>query len=234
VSTSFSIEVIEQGWAAPDAGDDDLCSHGRIRLVIGGATILDGGPDAEVGISESALALLRTLDNDHTPSEPVAEQLILHGCGLIPMLGCDIGVDWDVHHDGDQVHLSNVRVDDGSNVRVDDGPGRGIAATLTRSEYEGALLAFADEATRPFTGVTKRITGEFERDEYQAFWGEYNQILGDHGAPTFAARAVFAGRASKLRRFGRFGRRVEEIWVWQEPSSDAERAIDPLLLAPRR
>jgi hypothetical protein len=212
VGTSFSIEVVEQGWIAPDAGDDDLCSHGRIRLVIGGATILDGGPDSEVGISESALALLRTLDNDHTPSEPVAEQLILHGCGLILMLGCGIGVDWDVHHDGDQVHLSNVR--------VDEGPGRGIAATLIRSEYEGALLAFAGEATQPFMGVTKRIADDFDRDSYQAFWGEYNQILGGHGAPTFAARAAFAGRASKLRRFGR---KVEEIWVWQEPSTDAER-----------
>jgi hypothetical protein len=223
VSTSFSIEIVEQGWIAPDAGDEDLCSHGRIRLVIEDETILDGGPDFEVGVSETALALLRTLDSDHTRDAPVAERLVFHGCGLILMLGCDIGVDWEVHHDGDQVHLSKVC--------VDDGPAQNIATTLTRNEYEGALLAFADEATRPFRGVTKRITGEFERDQYQAFWGEYNQILGDHGAPTFAARAAFARRASKLRRFGR---KVEEIWVWQEPSSDAERAIDPLLLALRR
>ena len=226
MSTRFSIEIVEQGWIAPDAGDEDLCSHGRIRLVIEDETILDGGPDVGVGVSETALALLRTLDSDHTRDAPVAERLVFHGCGMILMLGCYMGVDWEVHHDGDQVQLSKVC--------VDDGPAQNIATTLTRNEYEGALLAFADEATQPFRGVTKRVTGEFERDQYQAFWGEYNQILGNHGAPTFAARAVFARRASKRRRFRRKVDAVEEIWVWQEPSSDAERAFDPLLLTIHR
>jgi hypothetical protein len=205
VNPSFGIAIVEQGWIAPDAGDEDLCSHGRIRLVIGGTTILDGGPDDEVGISESALALLRTLNADHTPDAPIAEKLIFHGCGLILMMGCDIGVDWEVRHDGDHARLSSVS--------VDGGPRRDIAATLGRDEYERIVLAF-QEATDPFSGLTKRITDDFDRECYEAFWNEYNEILGSCGAEPFPASAVYSRRSK--RPFGR-GRTLEAVWVWHEP-----------------
>jgi len=206
VNPSFGIEIVEQGWIAPDAGDGDLCSHGRIRLLIGGTTILDGGPDDEVGISESALALLRTLNADHAPDAPIAEKLIFHGCGLMLMMGCYIGVDWEVRHDGDRVRLSNVS--------VDEGPSRDIAATLGRDEYERVVLAFAQEATHPFLGLTKRITDDFDRERYEAFWDEYNEILGSHGAEPFPASAAYPRRSKRL--FGR-GRTLETVWVWHGP-----------------
>jgi hypothetical protein len=213
VSTRFSIEIVEQGWIAPDAGDEDLCSHGRIRLVIEDETILDGGPDVGVGVSETALALLRTLDSDHTRDAPVAERLVFHGCGMILMLGCYMGVDWEVHHDGDQVHLSKVC--------VDDGPAQNIATTLTRNEYEGALLAFADEATQPFRGVTKRVTGEFERDQYQAFWGSTTKSWA-----TTARRPSRQGRSSRAGR--RSGAGSAARWTrWKRSGCGKNRAATP-------
>jgi hypothetical protein len=49
-------------------GTVDLCSHGGIRLTIGGQVIALGEDDDEYGISESALALLRTLESIIRPS----------------------------------------------------------------------------------------------------------------------------------------------------------------------
>jgi hypothetical protein len=46
----FEIEITEQGWLDPDLDDDpaDLCSHGDIRLVIGGRVIAPGDVDGTV------------------------------------------------------------------------------------------------------------------------------------------------------------------------------------------
>jgi hypothetical protein len=45
VSQSFEIEIIAQGWLEPGEGYDperqDLCTHGRVHLVIGGEMIAD-------------------------------------------------------------------------------------------------------------------------------------------------------------------------------------------------
>jgi hypothetical protein len=108
-SSDFQIEILEQDWLRGGEAEDDLCSHGRIRLVIGGQVIATGelGPH-EYGISESALALLRTLERDHSPKHPVAERLVFHGSGLILMMGCPIGIDWTVKHKRGRIHISDV------------------------------------------------------------------------------------------------------------------------------
>jgi hypothetical protein len=110
----FHIEIVTQGWLGedgPNTGDPeaaayDLCSHGDIRLVIGGETIASGD-DGEYGISEAALGLLRTITANRTrspltPPESLPghgraeeaqtfERLIPHGCGTFLMMGCPIG-----------------------------------------------------------------------------------------------------------------------------------------------
>jgi hypothetical protein len=50
-----------------DAAAVDLCSHGDVRLVIGGVTIAPGDGDGEYGISAAALGLLRTTESDWPP-----------------------------------------------------------------------------------------------------------------------------------------------------------------------
>src|SRR5215210_3116483 len=96
----FEIEIIKQGWIEVEGAipDEDLCSHGEIRLVIGGQFI--SLPENDYGISVSALALLRTLGSNHSPQQPVAENLIMCGCGGPTMLSCPVGIDWTVEHLG--------------------------------------------------------------------------------------------------------------------------------------
>ncbi|MDP9261738.1 MAG: hypothetical protein M3O89_07205 [Actinomycetota bacterium] len=75
----FEIEIITQGWTGSteeDAERVDLCSHGDIRLTIGDCLIAPGDGEGDYTISTSALALLRTLESDHSPERPVAGSLV--------------------------------------------------------------------------------------------------------------------------------------------------------------
>ena len=56
---SFELEVTSQGWLESttwDAEREDLCSHGDLRLVIGGHVIAPGDGSGDYAISTSALA----------------------------------------------------------------------------------------------------------------------------------------------------------------------------------
>jgi len=174
-SPNFQITIIEQSWLPGASAEEDLCSHGRIRLLIGGQQITSGKED--YGISESALSLLRTLQRDHSAAQPVAQMLIFHGCGTKLVMGCPIGVDWDVHHVADRVRISKV-------VRYD-GTGDGDATTfpnlivdLSETEYRDQVLAFAQEAKKPFSGIAKTFADDFDRQQYNDFWREYDALLG--------------------------------------------------------
>src|SRR5882762_3244470 len=101
----FRVKIVEQSWLDGSSPEEDLCSHGKIKLVIDGVSITSGNED--YGVSESALSLLRTLHSDHSSEKPVAQRLIFHGCGTILMMGCPIGVDWEVNRSGNRVRLSN-------------------------------------------------------------------------------------------------------------------------------
>jgi len=69
MTDAFKIQILEQGWIEEGSSEWDQCSHGKISLVIGGTRIAD--EEEYFGISESALAMLRTLESDHSQNEPV-------------------------------------------------------------------------------------------------------------------------------------------------------------------
>jgi len=180
--SSFSIKILDQGWLDPAAPDydplrHDLCSHGEILLVIGGQTIAEAIGERGYGISESALALLRTLESDHTPQNPVAERLIPHGCGTMLMFGCPIGIDWVVSHaESGKVRLHDVlkyeTTDESLPIRFPD-----LAAELSEDEYRFEVAAFAKRAKEPFEGVEKAPFDDFDRQMYADFWEEYDSRL---------------------------------------------------------
>jgi hypothetical protein len=172
----FQIEIIDQGWLAGCSATDDLCSHGRIRLTVGGVPVSTG--EMQYGISESALALLRTLEADHSKAHRVAERLIFHGCGAILMMGCPIGIDWSVHHSPGRVRITEVvrydSTDEAAAVRFG-----ALILDLPEYEYRREVVAFATEAKRSFVGVPKRFFDPFDEEQYQWFWDEYDALL-DH------------------------------------------------------
>jgi hypothetical protein len=180
VSRAFEIEIIDQGWLEPgeryDPERQDLCTHGRVHLVIGGEMIADSA-EGEYGISEAALALLRTLESDHTQDSRVAERLITHGCGNLMWGSCPIGIDWTVEHLADgRVRLAEVlRYDTTSKTPTVRFPE--IETELQRAEYVRTVVAFAEHAKEPFRGVTKEFSDEFDREEFENFWIEYEDRL---------------------------------------------------------
>jgi hypothetical protein len=181
-SPAFEIEITKQGWITEDeeSARIDLCSHGNLRLVIGGSVILPGDDEHEFTISTSALALLRTLDSDHVRPSPEAE-LILH-CGMLLMLSCPIGVDWTVRHGDGRVRLSDVvRVD----TIGDETPFPGLDAELSEDDYRACIVAFAKRARHFFDGVEKKIDpDDIDAELYPAFWEEYDRLLARHSAAT--------------------------------------------------
>jgi hypothetical protein len=201
----FHIEIAKQGWLTqngPDANDPeaalrDLCSHGDIRLVIGGQTIATGS-GGEFGISEAALGLLRTITSARTRS-PVQrpeysglseeeaqkfQRLIPHGCGLFLMMNCNIGIDWTVEHLDGRVRISEVyRCDNNDAADVFDHPDAVVELPL--AEYRDAIVDFARKAKELFEGVTKSFDEDCERDWYLAFWEEYDRLLADAAAAAY-------------------------------------------------
>jgi hypothetical protein len=172
----FEIEITEQGWLDPDLDDDpaDLCSHGDLRLEIGGHVIVPGDGEHSYTISTSALALLRTLDSDHPPERPVVDPLVLH-CGMLEMLSCPIGIDWAVTHLGERVRLDDVVTRDNVDGTVDF---PGLAVEIAESKYRRQIVAFAEKAKEPFdAGSPKTPAGEIDEELYAEFWREYNGRL---------------------------------------------------------
>jgi hypothetical protein len=167
----FEIAITQQGWIRPDLEDapGDLCSHGDIRLVIGG-TVIASGEGGEYTISTSALALLRTLESDHSREHPVACKLILH-CGMIDMLSCPAGIDWRVTHLPGGV----VRVDDV--VRDEKAHYSGMVVELPEEQYRRQVVGFAEDAKKLFVGAKKEPPSPYDRELYEQFWREYDELL---------------------------------------------------------
>jgi hypothetical protein len=140
--------------------------------------VISEGTDAEeYGISESAMALLRTLDSDHSRRRPVAERLVFHGCGLILMMGCPVGIDWSVSHLAGRVLIDDVvrydSVEESDALRFP-----GLATELSEDEYREQIVAFAVQAKKPFQGTIKEFEDDLERQQYEKFWKEFDARLG--------------------------------------------------------
>ena len=173
----FRIEIVKQHWLGEKESEYDLCSHGSIRLVIGGQLITSD--EIEYGISESALALLRTLENDHSFENPVAERLVFHGCGTVLMIGCPIGIDWSVTHLGGDILINNIARYDAANEEQ--------AIRFPRTEvrvpeehYNQQVLSFAQEVKSWFERNPRSFYEDSDREQFEAFWEEFNCLLNHH------------------------------------------------------
>ena len=180
LNSQFKIEILEQGWLGSEQTDYDLCSHGRIRLVIGGQVITSG--EENYGISESALALLRTLKSNHDETNPVAERIVFHGCGTLLMMGCPIGINWSVTHAQGCVILNNIiRFDTTNEERSTKFPN--LEARLAEVEYRKQVISFAVKAKQPFLESPRTYYDDFDRQQFESFWKEYDALLKSEERP---------------------------------------------------
>lgn len=173
----FVINIENQQWLYENE-EEDLCSHGEIHLSVNGTIITQSGIEEEWGISESALALLRTIDNDYVCHPADEEGLILHGCGAILMMGFPISIHWTLEHIGNRVLLSDfVKV-----TTTDPETGSvyypGLQAALDKNEYKKQIVHFAVQVKNFFdVSIEKRITDEYDGEIYKEFWDEYTRLL---------------------------------------------------------
>ncbi len=181
----FEIKIISQGWLGQDS-EQDLCSHGEIYLQIGNKQISSDrqlGDDWSYGISEAALGLLRTLKYRHAGVNRIASRLIPHGCGSILMMGCDIGIEFDVRHREGVVYIDHVVRRDTNNpteaVEFSD-----ISVEIPWAVYAEMVVEFASQAKAYFMGIEKDISNEIIPGEYEAFWSEFDSILDGWEVPT--------------------------------------------------
>jgi hypothetical protein len=169
----FEISVSSQHWLGPD----DACSHGSIRATIGGTVVSDTDSD-DYGIVQSALQLLRTLDDDHQLG---GDYLLCHGCGFPDILGCtNFGTDWAVRHDGDTVvllqptHYAAIHVgrrDRLSETEYD------VRAHVPAADYRRAVADFAQQARDFYFAEGPREVEAWQQDLHDQFWAEFDERL---------------------------------------------------------
>ena len=139
-----------------DDGDDpsDLCAHSPVLLEVNGTALVTPA-DGDVTVSAAAVFLLRTLECDHTPEQPVGDQLF-PCCGHamfdtgeddVVICGCNSGPDLSVVHQTDGlVQLQT--------------PG-GKAARVPLTDWREAVIHFCDQVSAFYdAALPKRRTSD--------------------------------------------------------------------------
>jgi hypothetical protein len=154
---------------APD-DPDDFCAHGRVALTVSGTAWIT--PDeGKWTVSAAGLFLLRTLTDDHTPENPVAEVNQLFACcgsdawlcgTRYPVLcmGCASGIDVYVRHLGNDVELRRDK----------------RRAQVPLVEWREATLAFCRVVRQFYAACTPKVPRDAEEDRlgWEGFWTEWD------------------------------------------------------------
>ena len=161
---NFNITADDFAWITGAADDpEDKCLHGHVTVTIGGNTY-----EADGTVSATALYLLKSLTEDHIPSDhdlqmvPCCGHFYIANDDLteVTILGCDTGLDWTIRHDGKNVLLTAPD---------------GTEAAVSYSEYLYKVCRFADKVERYYEQCSPKVIrdDEFERNGYTAFWNEW-------------------------------------------------------------
>jgi hypothetical protein len=178
-SPRFKLELLEQHWCAPEP-ELDPSQGGRLRILINGVAVMDG-ESSDMGVARSALALSRTLLRDHTAESPVAEQLVLHDCGLATHIGgCGIGANWWVRHDRDSVRIEGVARFDTTFDPRESGPSErtdGVyfpeaECVVPFGDYASEIVRLGDSVLVYAARALKDFADDFERSEWLGWQSE--------------------------------------------------------------
>lgn len=168
----LEIELLSSHWIKFEDDDEDLCSHGQVRVRIGQEIIVDEG-EKENFWTTSAMAvhLLRTLKDNHNSENPVGEHLIpccghhidhLEGEENVHIQGCMTGHNFWVEHNNDKVIL---KTENGTKVQ------------LPFEDYKKEVLRFVDKVEDLYrTSKTKKLPkDDYDRVGYEMMREEWKK-----------------------------------------------------------
>lgn len=213
---SFVLEIVQQGWLSEMEDDDtDRCSHGIVRLSVHEVQIAPLDGSIKYDITASALAILRTLDDDRPPRQQLSSRFLTEAthlighCGQGTLSSCPIGIDWHVSHRTGRVVLDHFkRCDVCDETQTQEYAA--LSTTLSFEQYRSIVVEFATRAKSLFLGKEKRILEpEFNAVVFAEFWTEFNDRLTRHGGPP--ALVPNGVRVDTVSNNG-----IEETWavVW--------------------
>lgn len=166
------LEAYDLSWINGSSDDpNDQCAHGRIEFRTNGYTFVKP-EDGVWTLSATALYLLRSLTEDHTKDNSVAECNFLFPCcgfntwlegrrfGVVCM-GCPNGIDMEIVHQQDSIIL---RSELGQEI---------IPAT----EWKSAVLTFVASIQDFYDRCSPKSEpfDDLDQKGWTAFWQEWNE-----------------------------------------------------------
>ena len=166
---NLDIKIISQGWI--EKSEFDLCSHGIFELTIGKENILNKS-DNEWTISTSVLQLLRCIEPN---SEIKKDFEAIMCCGGILMLGCPIGVYFDLEHKNEKIIINNIKkkitTGDINQVLYPN-----IKAEIDKKHFAIKILKVAREVKLFFKNSPKKNVTKMDKEFWIEFWKEFNEL----------------------------------------------------------
>lgn len=170
----FNIDLLKIHWLDNFDDPDDRCAHGKIRVTIGDEIVADNSanPNDWWTLSATALHLLRTLESNHTKTNPVA------AC-LVPGEGHHI----DHHENNPVVHIETAYpMVSGRNwwvthldnkVRLETATGHSISIPF--DDYKQQVLSFVDKVEAFYNNSKPKNSpdNKYDREAYTKFWTEW-------------------------------------------------------------
>ena len=170
----FNIDLLKIHWLDNFDDPDDRCAHGKIRVTIDNEIVINNSDDPNEWwtLSATALHLLRTLESNHTKTNPVAACLvpgeghhidhhendpIVHIETAYPMVA---GHNWWVTHTDNKVQLVTES---------------GHSISIPFDDYKQQVLAFADKVEAFYNNSKPKNLpdNKYDRDAYNKFWTEW-------------------------------------------------------------
>jgi hypothetical protein len=167
----IKLEIHELQWINGSADDPkDQCAHGRVNFEVNG-TVFVKPEDGLWTVSAAGLYLLRSLSEDHTPSNSIADGFLFPCCGFdvwligtrfkVVCIGCPSGIDVSITHTNGEVVLHSPSGTE----------------SLSSSAWREAVLAFVSKV-RNFYQVSspkEAIQDELGKPGWAAFWQEWDE-----------------------------------------------------------
>lgn len=174
---NFRLKLLNQHWIQgstdPNGEPDDVTSHGNILLEINGEDISGCKLlDNELGINQSAVALLQSVFIDHKLDEGHIKHnpMFFHGCSIFGSCPNRI-IDFRVRHIKNEVTLDHFIV---TGTDLDSTEHYEKKVTIPNYEYAQQILAFGEES---FRFLLPGRGDDYETSAYSNFREEHEILV---------------------------------------------------------